>query len=156
MQLFKRPVGGVLVSSSSVGEEEKTMASSSLSLFLLALLTLSILALNPVVADENEADPGLVMNFYKDSCPQAEDIVKEQVKLLYKRHKNTAFSWLRNIFHDCAVQVRLQTCKCKIWSSIFQLRFPHICSVLLCLLLVMWCFPPPGLHSEDLVGERDR
>ncbi|MQL10622.1 hypothetical protein EI010_25775, partial [Escherichia coli] len=22
----------------------------------------------------------------------------------YKRHKNTAFSWLRNIFHDCAVQ----------------------------------------------------
>ncbi|PPD84941.1 hypothetical protein GOBAR_DD18115 [Gossypium barbadense] len=44
------------------------------------------------------------MNFYKDSCPQAEDIIKEQVKLLYKRHKNTAFSWLRNIFHDCAVQ----------------------------------------------------
>ncbi|CAE6183721.1 unnamed protein product [Arabidopsis arenosa] len=26
------------------------------------------------------------------------------VKLLYKRHKNTAFSWLRNIFHDCAVE----------------------------------------------------
>jgi peroxidase len=54
---------------------------------------------------ENEADPGLVMNFYKDSCPQAEDVITEQVKLLYKRHKNTAFSWLRNIFHDCFVEV---------------------------------------------------
>lgn len=50
------------------------------------------------------AGDGLVMNFYKESCPQAEDIIKEQVKLLYKRHKNTAFSWIRNIFHDCAVQ----------------------------------------------------
>lgn len=53
----------------------------------------------------DEEDNGLVMNFYKDTCPQAEDIIKEQVRLLYKRHKNTAFSWLRNIFHDCAVQV---------------------------------------------------
>lgn len=48
---------------------------------------------------------GLVMNYYDDTCPQAEDIIKQQVKLLYKRHKNTAFSWLRNIFHDCAVEV---------------------------------------------------
>lgn len=52
-----------------------------------------------------EEEPGLMMNFYKDTCPQAEDIIREQVKLLYKRHKNTAFSWLRNIFHDCAVEV---------------------------------------------------
>ncbi|RZC15940.1 Peroxidase 42 [Glycine soja] len=35
---------------------------------------------------------------------EAEDIITEQVKLLYKRHKNTTFSWLRNIFHDCVVQ----------------------------------------------------
>ncbi|KAK3432051.1 hypothetical protein EUGRSUZ_E04056 [Eucalyptus grandis] len=53
---------------------------------------------------EAEVGSGLVIDFYKDTCPQAEDIIKEQVKLLYKRHKNTAFSWLRNIFHDCAVQ----------------------------------------------------
>ncbi|XP_074357533.1 peroxidase 42-like [Apium graveolens] len=57
------------------------------------------------VEEVASAGPGLVMNFYKDSCPQAEDIIKEQVQLLYKRHKNTAFSWLRNIFHDCAVQL---------------------------------------------------
>ena len=53
---------------------------------------------------EEDHPAGLVMNFYRDSCPQAEDVIKEQVRLLYKRHKNTAFSWLRNIFHDCAVQ----------------------------------------------------
>lgn len=71
---------------------------SSWGLFFLALLSFSAVALGE---DDN---PGLVMNFYKDSCPQAEEIIGEQVKLLYKRHKNTAFSWLRNIFHDCAVE----------------------------------------------------
>ncbi|KAJ6935132.1 peroxidase 42 [Populus alba x Populus x berolinensis] len=72
-------------------------------LFFFALLSFSAVSVRLAFA-ENEEDPGLVMNFYKDTCPQAEDIVKEQVRLLYKRHKNTAFSWLRNIFHDCAVQ----------------------------------------------------
>lgn len=79
---------------------------ASRALFLFALLSFSaVSSLKTALAAENEEDPGLVMNFYKDTCPQAEDIIKEQVRLLYKRHKNTAFSWLRNIFHDCAVQV---------------------------------------------------
>ncbi|KAK4386699.1 Peroxidase 42 [Sesamum angolense] len=71
-------------------------SNSSVLFFFLAILYFSASA-------ENEG-PGLVMNYYRDSCPQAEDIIKEQVKLLYKRHKNTAFSWLRNIFHDCFVE----------------------------------------------------
>ncbi|RYR31132.1 hypothetical protein Ahy_B01g055920 isoform A [Arachis hypogaea] len=75
------------------------MAPKTCFLFFLALVSFSA-----VLAFAEEDDPGLVMNFYKETCPQAEDIIKEQVKLLYKRHKNTAFSWLRNIFHDCAVQ----------------------------------------------------
>ena len=67
-----------------------------------------------------EEEPGLMMNFYKDTCPQAEDIIREQVKLLYKRHKNTAFSWLRNIFHDCAVEVRtLSISLCMVEFRIF-------------------------------------
>lgn len=77
-------------------------------LIFFTFLSLSLVSLRSASADsENDdaADPGLVMNFYKEACPQAEDIITEQVKLLYKRHKNTAFSWLRNIFHDCAVQV---------------------------------------------------
>ncbi|EEF43869.1 Peroxidase 63 precursor, putative [Ricinus communis] len=74
-------------------------------LFFFALLFFSAVSFRPAFAEENEEDPGLVMNFYKDTCPQAEDVIKEQVRLLYKRHKNTAFSWLRNIFHDCAVEL---------------------------------------------------
>ncbi|KAG8635206.1 hypothetical protein MANES_16G007300v8 [Manihot esculenta] len=73
-------------------------------LFFFALLSFSAVSLRTAFA-EDEKDPGLVVNFYKDTCPQAEDIIREQVKLLYKRHKNTAFSWLRNIFHDCGVQL---------------------------------------------------
>lgn len=76
---------------------------ASKTLFFLVILSFS--ALSTFAENEAEADPGLVMNYYKDSCPQAEDIIREQVKLLYKRHKNTAFSWLRNIFHDCFVEV---------------------------------------------------
>lgn len=68
-------------------------------LFFFAFLFFSAVS---VFAEDN---PGLVMDYYKDTCPQAEEIIKEQVKLLYKRHKNTAFSWLRNIFHDCFVEV---------------------------------------------------
>ncbi|KAL0398765.1 UNVERIFIED_CONTAM: Peroxidase 42 [Sesamum radiatum] len=76
------------------------MSSNSKTLFFfLAILYFSSLS----AIAENE-DPGLLMNYYRDSCPQAEDIIKEQVQLLYKRHKNTAFSWLRNIFHDCFVE----------------------------------------------------
>ncbi|KAK6133376.1 hypothetical protein DH2020_032886 [Rehmannia glutinosa] len=73
--------------------------SKPLIIFLLAILYSTILS----ASAENEK-PTLVINYYRDSCPQAEDIIKEQVKLLYKRHKNTAFSWLRNIFHDCFVE----------------------------------------------------
>lgn len=77
----------------------------NLGLLFFVLLSISAVGLRPALSQDGvEEDPGLVMNFYKDSCPQAEDIIREQVRLLYKRHKNTAFSWLRNIFHDCAVQ----------------------------------------------------
>ncbi|CAN6457583.1 unnamed protein product [Victoria cruziana] len=70
--------------------------------FFCCLFILS--TLSPSSFSLADGDSGLMMNFYKDSCPQAEEIITEQIKLLYKRHKNTAFSWLRNIFHDCAVQ----------------------------------------------------
>lgn len=47
----------------------------------------------------------LQMNYYSESCPRAEDIIKEQVIKLYEEHGNTAVSWLRNLFHDCMVKV---------------------------------------------------
>ncbi|KAM3372393.1 hypothetical protein ACQJBY_019330 [Aegilops geniculata] len=47
---------------------------------------------------------GLRLNFYSESCPRAEQIVKEQVRRLYEEHGNTAVSWLRALFHDCTVK----------------------------------------------------
>ncbi|XP_010920892.1 peroxidase 21 isoform X1 [Elaeis guineensis] len=46
----------------------------------------------------------LSLNYYSESCPRAEDIVKEEVAKLYHKHGNTAVSWVRNLFHDCMVK----------------------------------------------------
>lgn len=46
----------------------------------------------------------LQLNYYAESCPRAEEIIKEQVIKLYQKHGNTAVSWVRNLFHDCIVK----------------------------------------------------
>ncbi|XP_059298217.1 peroxidase 21-like isoform X2 [Lycium ferocissimum] len=50
------------------------------------------------------AKSDLQLNYYSESCPTAEEIIKEQVIKLYHKHENTAASWIRNIFHDCMVK----------------------------------------------------
>ncbi|KAK6796479.1 hypothetical protein RDI58_004180 [Solanum bulbocastanum] len=76
----------------------KTMTSKVL-FFAVLLFT----ALSAFAEEKEDGNPGLVMDYYKHICPQAEDIIKEQVNLLYKQ-QNNAFSWLRNVFHDCFVE----------------------------------------------------
>ncbi|KAJ9554930.1 hypothetical protein OSB04_009544 [Centaurea solstitialis] len=44
------------------------------------------------------------LNYYSQSCPNAEAIVKQQVINLYNEHGNTAVSWIRTLFHDCMVK----------------------------------------------------
>ncbi|KAG6604435.1 Peroxidase 21, partial [Cucurbita argyrosperma subsp. sororia] len=46
----------------------------------------------------------LIVNYYNETCPRAEDIIKQQVFSLYKKHGNSAISWIRNLFHDCMVK----------------------------------------------------
>ncbi|XP_048225739.1 peroxidase 21 [Ricinus communis] len=46
----------------------------------------------------------LQLNYYTQSCPRAEEIIKQQVINLYNKHGNTAVSWVRNLFHDCIVK----------------------------------------------------
>ncbi|KAK4583327.1 hypothetical protein RGQ29_026200 [Quercus rubra] len=46
----------------------------------------------------------LLLNYYSESCPNAEDIIKQEVTDLYNKHGNTAVSWVRNLFHDCMVK----------------------------------------------------
>lgn len=102
---------------------------NSKAFFFLAILFFS--AFSAFAENEGQEAPGLLMNFYKDTCPQAEDIITEQVKLLYKRHKNTAFSWLRNIFHDCFVEVHCPTLFFFMfyvyWSSVEMLILGSAC-----------------------------
>ncbi|OWM82391.1 hypothetical protein CDL15_Pgr001965 [Punica granatum] len=45
----------------------------------------------------------LQLNYYYESCPNAEEIIKQEVQKLYDKHGNTAVSWIRNLFHDCMV-----------------------------------------------------
>ncbi|XP_059428606.1 peroxidase 21 [Corylus avellana] len=47
----------------------------------------------------------LQLNYYSQSCPNAEEIIKQEVTKLYDKHGNTAVSWIRNLFHDCMVKL---------------------------------------------------
>jgi len=47
----------------------------------------------------------LQYNFYRDSCPQAEDIVRSAVTDIYFDHRDLAPSLLHLFFHDCFIKV---------------------------------------------------
>ncbi|XP_011094690.1 peroxidase 21 [Sesamum indicum] len=65
--------------------------------FIIFLLLQLLLQFHPGKSD-------LQLNYYSESCPRAEAIIKEQVTKLYQKHGNTAVSWIRNLFHDCIVK----------------------------------------------------
>ncbi|KAF9616497.1 hypothetical protein IFM89_029794 [Coptis chinensis] len=47
----------------------------------------------------------LEYDFYRDTCPQAEQIVRSIVRYLYKKHSKIAPALLRLVFHDCFIQI---------------------------------------------------
>ncbi|RHN75036.1 putative peroxidase [Medicago truncatula] len=66
-----------------------------------------ILAANTFPFDFNQRirdGSNLQYNFYRDSCPQAEDIVRSAVTDIYFDHRDLAPSLLRLFFHDCFIQ----------------------------------------------------
>ncbi|XP_043696626.1 LOW QUALITY PROTEIN: peroxidase 21-like [Telopea speciosissima] len=70
----------------------------------MTMATTSVLLLLPLLLLLPAGECDLQLNYYNESCPRAEEIIKEQVTQLYNKHGNTAVSWLRNIFHDCIVK----------------------------------------------------
>lgn len=56
------------------------------------------------VCPSQAASEGLSYGYYSGTCSNVEDIVKEQVNKIYYIHGNSAISFTRNVFHDCAVQ----------------------------------------------------
>ncbi|KAL1549453.1 Peroxidase 21 [Salvia divinorum] len=63
-----------------------------------------IFLLIPLLFQFPSGESGIEVNYYSESCPRAEEIIKEQVTALYHKHGNTAISWIRNLFHDCVVK----------------------------------------------------
>ncbi|XP_052173740.1 peroxidase 21-like [Diospyros lotus] len=72
------------------------------SIFVFVFLLLALLCRHFTSAGEAEVEL-LQVDYYKESCPRAEEIIQEQVTQLYNKHGNTAVSWIRNLFHDCMV-----------------------------------------------------
>lgn len=77
------------------------MASSNIRHFCSSTL---IFLLLPLLLQFYSGKSELQFNYYAQSCPRAEEIIKEQVIKLYNKHGNTAVSWVRNLFHDCMVK----------------------------------------------------
>ncbi|KAF5185517.1 Peroxidase, partial [Thalictrum thalictroides] len=49
-------------------------------------------------------DSLLEYDFYKDSCPNAEQLVEMTMRSIYKKQPDVAPALLRLMFHDCFIQ----------------------------------------------------
>lgn len=69
-----------------------------------SFLILLVLVLNAVKALSSEDGP-LVLDYYKETCPLAEEIVSRNVEIAVLKDPRMAASLLRLHFHDCFVMV---------------------------------------------------
>ncbi|KAL3734059.1 hypothetical protein ACJRO7_023415 [Eucalyptus globulus] len=70
--------------------------------------------LSPVLLQRNDdgaavddEDPalGLQYDFYRNTCPAAEEIVRSSMSRIYSQHPDVAPAFLRLLFHDCFIRV---------------------------------------------------
>ena len=61
---------------------------------------------------EKKTSSGLDYDFYGDTCPEAEIIVRSTMALLYSQHQNVSAGLLRLYFHDCFIWVCLSSLIC--------------------------------------------
>ncbi|KAK9937466.1 hypothetical protein M0R45_014253 [Rubus argutus] len=96
----KKPSLSSSSSSSSSSQEEEP----------LELVTLVSLASSDGGQDffmETTADvtsQNLEYDFYRDTCPQAEAVVRSRMARIYSQHKNVSAHLLRLFFHDCFIE----------------------------------------------------
>ena len=72
----------------------------------LLLLVVVVAAAAAVVASAQDAAPRV--GFYRATCPVAEDVVLEEMRLILMEDATVAPSLLRMHYHDCFVQVSNQ------------------------------------------------
>ncbi|KAL0016894.1 hypothetical protein SO802_003963 [Lithocarpus litseifolius] len=72
--------------------------------------TLKSFSLSPLysstqsASSSNEDISGLRYDFYHETCPQAESIVRTHMARLYSDHNNVSAALLRLFFHDCFIE----------------------------------------------------
>ena len=67
----------------------------------------------------NEDISGLRYDFYHETCPQAEPIVRTHMARLYSDHNNVSAALLRLFFHDCFIEVLHTSLPLFLDSSLF-------------------------------------
>ncbi|XP_042477126.1 peroxidase 29-like [Macadamia integrifolia] len=72
--------------------------------YLSLLVVVVVVVVMGVVMGIVEAGGGLSYDFYKDSCPEVENIVKTAVQPIFLTDPTASSAFLRFIFHDCQVQ----------------------------------------------------
>ncbi|XP_071724492.1 peroxidase 20 [Rutidosis leptorrhynchoides] len=73
-------------------------------LLLAALLVISLFSqLREISSEEEEEEEPLFLDYYKETCPLAEEIVRRQVEIAVVKDPRMAASLLRLHFHDCFV-----------------------------------------------------
>ncbi|KAG7586694.1 hem peroxidase [Arabidopsis thaliana x Arabidopsis arenosa] len=77
-------------------------------LMLISLMAVTLNLLSTAEAKKRRTDvpivKGLSWNFYQKACPKVENIIKKELKKVFKRDIGLAAAILRIHFHDCFVQ----------------------------------------------------
>lgn len=87
--------------------------------------TLKSFSLSPLysstqsASSSNEDSSGLRYDFYHETCPQAEFIVRTHMARLYSDHNNVSAALLRLFFHDCFIEVLHTSLPLFLDSSLF-------------------------------------
>lgn len=72
---------------------------------VIILLNLIVIVLSLHGFEAKSQDGHLAFNYYKETCPLAEEIVRHNVEIAVVRDPRMAASLLRLHFHDCFVMV---------------------------------------------------
>jgi hypothetical protein len=96
--------------------------------------------LSSVSLASSYVESSLEYDFYRQTCPQAEAIVRSSMARIYSEHQDVSPALLRLFFHDCFIEVAAP------FPSFSSLLFPKM-RVCLFLIWVFICYSFSSKHS---------